>query len=432
MDILDYAVLMVSCVVEIYMCKEFVVSFYEKRYCKWYQSSIIDLIMIVILYTVNLNGNTNLNLAAVSVVLLIYIRIICKINTTHAIMCFLIVFSVLMGGEVISVAIANVTNFDSESNLSEMPWMTFASKLLSYIILISIIQLFGRNINKVNKNTFGMYLVISTASVAWMLMNCFIAKSTVLDTSVKIELSSSFLLVLLANIAIFKALCKYDEQLQKNMEQSWIISRETMNKEYCIKAKRLNEERQTLMHDLKQYVHTANLLLQQKEYSAAKEILEALGEKISSSETQIYVNNPQIDAVLSERANYIKNKEICFRVNIEPAIQFTTINMPDYIVMLGNLLDNAVQAAEKCTDKREITVNFFLSENGSFIVCKITNTFNPECLKEKAGELISTKKEPGVHGLGIKSVMKTASLNGGYFMSKVEADCFVSILAVPF
>lgn len=99
--------------------------------------------------------------------------------------------------------------------------------------------------------------------------------------------------------------------------------------------------------------------------------------------------------------------------------------------MLGNLLDNAIQAAEKCDDKREMMVNFFVSENNSFLVCKITNTFNPAYLKEDRGEFVSTKKEKGVHGLGIKSVRNMANLNGGYLTSKVEGDCFVSTLVIP-
>ena len=99
--------------------------------------------------------------------------------------------------------------------------------------------------------------------------------------------------------------------------------------------------------------------------------------------------------------------------------------------MVGNLLDNALQATEKCTNEKEVILNLFVSENRQFLVCKISNTFNPAFLKMKNGTLISTKKEKGVHGLGIKSVAETASANNGYFLSKTEDNSFISILALP-
>lgn len=432
MDIFDYGILLFSCIVEIYICKEFVTSFYEKRrYNGFMNGRLLDLIGIMLLYSVNLVGNANLNLMITPILLMGYIKVICKVNLVQTIMCFLIVFSALLGGEFVFVVAANVTSLDSGINLSEMPWITFGTKLVSYVILLVIAQNSNKNQKRLNNSIFWMYLLIPTASIGMMLTSFFVAESTITDTAVKIALSVSFLLMLLGNMIVFKAFNKYGEQLQKNLEQSWIISREMMNKEYYAKIEQLNEERQTLIHDLKQYVRTATLLIHQQEYCDAQNILESLGEKISDNEKRIYANHPQIDVILSDRINSVKDKDVCFNVIVEPSINFTKVNMSDYIVMLGNLLDNAIQAVEKCSNKREISASFFTSENNCFIVCKIVNTFNPVYLKEEAGEFISTKREQGVHGLGIKSVRNLANLNGGYLRSKVENGYFVSTLVVP-
>jgi len=432
MDIFDYGILLFSCIVEIYICKEFVTSFYEKRKNNGFiDGRLWDLMAIMLLYSVNLVGNANLNLIITPILLMCYIRIICRINLVQTIMCFLIVFSALLGGEFIFVVVANVTSLDSGINLSEMPWMTFATKLVSYVILLVIAQNSNKNQKRLNNSIFWMYLLIPTASIGMMLTSFFVAESTITDTTVKIALSLSFLLMLLGNMIVFKAFNKYGEQLQENLEQSWIISREMMNKEYYAKIEQLNEERQTLIHDLKQYVRTATLLIHQQEYCDAQNILESLGEKISDNEKRIYANHPQIDVILSDRINSVKDKDVCFKVIVEPTINFTKVNMSDYIVMLGNLLDNAIQAVEKCSKKREISASFFTSENNCFIVCKIVNTFNPVYMKEEAGEFISTKREQGVHGLGIKSVRNLANLNGGYLTSKVENGYFVSTLVIP-
>ena len=270
MDIFDYGILLFSCIVEIYICKEFVTSFYEKRRYNGFMSGrLMDLVGIMLLYSVNLIGNANLNLLITPILLMGYIKATCRVNLVQMIMCFLIVFSALLGGEFIFVVAENVTSLDSSINLSEMPWMTFATKLVSYVILLVIAQNSNKNQKRLNNSIFWMYLLIPTASIGMMLTSFFVAESTITDTAVKIALSVSFLLMLLGNMIVFKAFNKYGEQLQENLEQSWIISREMMNKEYYAKIEQLNEERQTLIHDLKQYVRTATLLIHQQEYCDA-------------------------------------------------------------------------------------------------------------------------------------------------------------------
>lgn len=432
MNILDYAILLFSCVVEIYICKDFITSFYEKReYNRRYNALLLDCACIMLLYLINLIGNANLNLILVPIVLIVYMRFACRMNLLQVAMCFIIVFSALFGGELIFVVLAEVTNLDSGLNLSEMPWLTFGAKLVSYMILVIIMQTSNKSQKRLQNNIFWMYLLLPAASIGMMLTTFFAAENAIDSFVVKCALSASFFLMLVGNMIVFKAFNKYGETLHMNMEQSLLLSRERMNKEHFLKVERMNEERQTLMHDLKQYVRTANLLLHQEEYTEAKELLDVLGEKISDNEKHIYCKNPQIDAALSDRVNHAKANDICFEVNVEPLIDFDKINTTDYIVMLGNLLDNAMQAVEKCLEKKEIIVNFFISENGAFLVCKIRNTFNPEFIKVESGEFVSTKSEKGVHGLGIKSVKNMANQNGGHLVSKIEESYFVSILVIP-
>lgn len=432
MNIIDHTILLVSCIFEIYICKKFVTSFYQKRKRNSILEELVfDFICVALLYILNLFGIANLTLALSPIILMAYIKIISEINFVHALMSFFVVFTALFGGELIFVVLANITSANSGLNLSEMPWMTFFSKLISYIILIFIIQVSGKSKRKIDNKIFSMYLLIPISSIGMMLNVFFIAQDKLAQFTVKFSLSFSFLLMLLGNIIVFEAFLKYGEQLQKNLEQAWVISRENMNRDYYLKIKQLNEKHQTLMHDLKQYVRTTCLLINKGNDPEALSILENLSSKITKNEIKVYSNNPQLDALISDKANFAEEKEISFTVNVEPVVKFDNIEMSDYIIMVGNLLDNALQATEKCTNEKEVILNLFVSENRQFLVCKISNTFNPAFLKMKNGTLISTKKEKGVHGLGIKSVAETASANNGYFLSKTEDNSFISILALP-
>lgn len=432
MNIFDYITLFLSCVADIYICKGFITSFYEKngsnRFCTY---RIFDLAAIILLFLVNLIGIADINLIIAPIIVFFYIKFTCKINILSTVMSLLIVLSALLGGEFIFVVLLNVTSPDSAMNLSEMPWMTFATKLVSYIILVFIIQVSNRSQKRLHNKIFWMYLLIPVASLGMMFTTYFIVENAIDDSIVKAALLASFVLMLLGNISVFNAFNKYGEELQKTMEQELIISRERMNKEHYARVEALNDERQTLIHDLKHYVRTANLLICQEEYDKAKNILENLDMKICDNEKQIYSKNPMIDVVLSDKANYAKSHEISFIVNVEPTIDFEKVNMPDYVIMIANLLDNALQAVERCQEKREVSVNLFISDNEGFFVSKIKNNFNPAYLKIEADELITTKQNKSVHGLGIKSVRNIANNNSGYYSYKIEDDYFISILALP-
>ena len=103
----------------------------------------------------------------------------------------------------------------------------------------------------------------------------------------------------------------------------------------------------------------------------------------------------------------------------------------DYVVMLGNLMDNAIQASEKGKLDFNVFCNIFMKNNGAFLVTKIQNKFNPQFLKIKDDEFISSKNDDGIHGVGIKSVKAMASECGGMLSIDIQGNLFTAILVLP-
>ena len=83
-----------------------------------------------------------------------------------------------------------------------------------------------------------------------------------------------------------------------------------------------------------------------------------------------------------------------------------TMKETDIILLLSNLLNNAIEAVEKCLDKKMIKVKIVI-ENNKFIV-SVWNTFIGE-IKREGDILKTTKKENAVfHGIGLKNVVRIA------------------------
>nr|WP_286173306.1 GHKL domain-containing protein [Clostridium sp. WB02_MRS01] len=93
--------------------------------------------------------------------------------------------------------------------------------------------------------------------------------------------------------------------------------------------------------------------------------------------------------------------------------------------ILGNLLDNAIDALEAIEDKRMVSVKIKLSR-GQFII-KVSNTFNGIVI-ERANNLITKKKDDSSHGLGIKNIKKVLEKYNGSMDIEYNATTFTSIL----
>lgn len=144
----------------------------------------------------------------------------------------------------------------------------------------------------------------------------------------------------------------------------------------------------------------------------------------------VYSNYKIVDTLLAENETKAKQKGVTFDVYIEQGTNLDNISEVDMISMLGNLLDNAVTAASKKEKDSLVKVRIFMQNEGNICVVKIVNDFVGN-LVEEGGRLLTTKKDGGLHGLGISSVKRTAEKYNGFLEHYVENNQFISVLILP-
>lgn len=76
-----------------------------------------------------------------------------------------------------------------------------------------------------------------------------------------------------------------------------------------------------------------------------------------------------------------------------------------------------------------VIVRIFMQKDGKLCVIKVVNDFAEE-LKEIRGKLISTKKEAGVHGIGLSSVSKIARQYNGYLEHYIIDGKFNAVIVL--
>lgn len=124
--------------------------------------------------------------------------------------------------------------------------------------------------------------------------------------------------------------------------------------------------------------------------------------------------------ILDMRCKLMEEKNIFFKVDSK--IEKIPMKDIDFVVLLGNLLDNAIEAAEKCEEGKGKITCIFRNINDMFIFkVKNTSIYKPY---EKNTKFYTSKKEKDEHGWGIESVKQIVRKYNGEIDFKYDKDFF--------
>ena len=99
----------------------------------------------------------------------------------------------------------------------------------------------------------------------------------------------------------------------------------------------------------------------------------------------------------------------------------------DIVVLLSNLLNNAIEACEKCEKERVIKFKFMREESG--IILSVKNTFCQPVIRQGDDFLTSKDYERSSHGVGIRNVIKVVNKYGGtYVINDSNKEFYFSIM----
>lgn len=99
------------------------------------------------------------------------------------------------------------------------------------------------------------------------------------------------------------------------------------------------------------------------------------------------------------------------------------IHFFDINIILGNLLENAIEAAKKTEEK---TVNVNIQFKSEMLRIEIENSYSKELLKEGTGKLnfATTKRIKEQHGIGLHSVNQIVEKYKGLMEIDTQEKCF--------
>ncbi len=230
----------------------------------------------------------------------------------------------------------------------------------------------------------------------------------------------SFLIMSLMVINFFTEICnayKREKQIYA-LRSDYSAVKEQLAVQFQT-SKRLKKIR----HDIKNHLMSAAMLIENGESSKAKKLLSEISENADKlqpvlSET---TGNSLIDAVVAYKSAVCESKDLKFTYSLELLPEIKT-PLSDISSVLSNLLDNAIEAAEKA-ETGTISLRVFAYKN--YITIIVKNTFS-QVYRQDTGKLFSKKNDSDSHGLGIEIISEICEKNGGIYKYKTSGMWFTA------
>ena len=124
----------------------------------------------------------------------------------------------------------------------------------------------------------------------------------------------------------------------------------------------------------------------------------------------------------AQKKNEAEELGIVFHYDIAPFD--VQISETDICILLGNILDNAIEACEQLSSEKTIELKMRCINGMLYISCK-----NPT--EQNEVSLLTQKPDKEQHGFGTVSINKIANKYGGYANFKIEEGLFVCEIIIP-
>ena len=157
----------------------------------------------------------------------------------------------------------------------------------------------------------------------------------------------------------------------------------------------------------------------------AREIMDQISERIHSASPMAVTGNEAVDALIFTKRQQMESEHIRFTQSVY--VSRTAFDPLDLCVLLGNLLDNAIEACRKVEeDKRRIELS--MTQQGPCLSISVQNSAAGK-VRMEGNTVHTTKEQKELHGFGLNSVREIAEkYRGSCTIQSTEDEFTVYII----
>ena len=197
------------------------------------------------------------------------------------------------------------------------------------------------------------------------------------------------------------------------------------SEKHLSEVRSIHKEMRGYKHDFHHHLQTLKGQLEAGEVDRALAYIEQLDNQLMNVDNLLKTGNVSLDAILSAKIAQAKVDSIAVTVkaNVPDSL---TISDVELSIIIGNLLDNAIEACRSVDSNRFIRI--YISMKGKMLYFSMLNSSGEK--KKKTGSIFATQKE-GMHGFGLRRAEAILEEHGGWVKYNSEDGAFTSEFLVP-
>ena len=296
----------------------------------------------------------------------------------------------------------NVSNYESQTIILISEVMI--SKILYFFLITFLLRFIKHDMSSL-KVPLGFYFYPATALIS-MICFWYISIQEMLTYKTQIIIAFICIMLFFASIVVFFAfqhsIQKENELLLIQQEQDKIQTDITY---YDILEKQ-NKDLRIYAHDAKNHLSAIKNLNNNPEIERH---ISKMVESLAKYSKVCHSGNHTLDVIIDKYVTECELNNIIFEFDIKNN-NLSQIEPYDLVGILGNLLDNAIEATEKSKDKI-VRIESDFRNDFSVIIVSNSCVNTPKLDNSKLPS--TTKNNKRLHGFGLKSVQKTVKKYNG-------------------
>ncbi|MBQ7345417.1 MAG: GHKL domain-containing protein [Oscillospiraceae bacterium] len=324
-----------------------------------------------------------------------------------AFLAFIMVFSEEMAGLGVSI----LTGSEAPEPFIPYTSMILLSKL-SYLVL----SMLGARSFTPHKQSYQepkmmpLFCSLPLLSALVVVTILSIGKAHSLSPQAELMLSICEMTLLVVNLIFFVLYNHLQKAHAANLELHLSIQKEQTDAAYYQILQERSDDQKILIHDIKNHLITLQDMAQRGKNHEISSYIAQLDDFLAPKTQTRLCSDPTLNMLL------LHTQEACIskHIQLECDVRAGTTSFMDatsITALFGNLLSNALEGADSSAG-RTIELRVTRSpEQG--VVIRIVNDCDVEPEKDMFGRLITKKRDPRSHGVGLKSIERIVQRYGG-------------------
>ena len=217
------------------------------------------------------------------------------------------------------------------------------------------------------------------------------------------------------------------QRIMKREEDKTIIYQNKLMKQQMDEIENIYMTMRGWRHDYHNHLQSLKGYLSLNKVDQMKNYLNELETDLDSIDTLYHSGNLQLDSILNAKLSIAEKGQIRIHcdASIPPQLHVSDL---DLCVILGNLLDNAIESCRKIKNPDERFIRVYIGILKKQLYISITNATS-ETVKQRTDHYFTTKR--GDHGHGLKRVDQVVKKYDGYLNRQNEPGVFATEIILP-